>query len=193
MLLQADPSCFKFPEMIFEGEPQDGTAAYVELLDPHAQCDALRLSVGWLASFCRRAALSLTHRERTLVLSKRERQLGLSLSAFLHRRQRQREREFLLYLAELPQADSRRLPQSDSKMLLQADSSCFKFPELIFEDEPQDGIAAYVELLDLHVQCDALRLSVGWLGLLLSTSCPLSLPWRELSFSPTEREIQLAK
>ena len=61
-------------------------------------------------------------------------------------------------------------------MLLQADSSCFKFPEMIFEGEPQDGIAAYVELLDPHVQCDALRLSVGWLGLLLSSSCSLSHP-----------------
>ena len=82
MLLQADSSCFKFPEMIFEGEPQDGTAAYVELLDPHAQCDALRLSVGWLASFCRRAALSLTHRENSRALQERETTRTLSLSAF---------------------------------------------------------------------------------------------------------------
>ena len=79
-----------------------------------------------------------------------------------------------LHLAELPQADSRRLPQTDSKMLLQADSSCFKFPEVIFEGEPQDGIAAYVELLDPHVQGDSLRVSVGWLGLILSSKCSLS-------------------
>ena len=71
-------------------------------------------------------------------------------------------------------------------MLLQADSSCFKFPEMIFEGEPQDGTAAYVELLDSHVKCGALRLSVGWLGLLLSSSCYLSL-------SPIERTLVLSK
>ena len=61
-------------------------------------------------------------------------------------------------------------------MLLQADSSCSKLPEMIFEGEPQDGTAAYVELLDPHAQRDALRLSAGWLGLLLSSSCSLSHP-----------------
>ena len=79
MLLQADSSCFEFPEVIFEGEPQDGTAAYVELLDP--TCNVMLfvcLSGGW-ASFCRRAALSLSPVERTLFLSKRERQLALPL------------------------------------------------------------------------------------------------------------------
>ena len=73
-------------------------------------------------------------------------------------------------------------------MLLQADSSCFKFPEVIFEGEPQDGIAAYVELLDPHVQCDALRLFVGWLGLLRSSSCSLSLSPIESSLSKRERD-----
>ena len=61
MLLQADSSCFKFPEMIFEGEPQDGIDAYVDLLGP--MCNVMLfvcLSGGW-ASFCRRAAPSLSH------------------------------------------------------------------------------------------------------------------------------------
>jgi hypothetical protein len=77
MLLQADSSCFKVPEVIFEGEPRDGIAAYVELLDP--MCNVMLfvcLSGGW-ASFCRRAALSLI--ETTLFLSKRERDNLLSL------------------------------------------------------------------------------------------------------------------
>ena len=73
-------------------------------------------------------------------------------------------------------------------MLLQADSSCFKFPEVIFEGEPQDGIAAHMERLDPHVQRDALRLFVGWLGLLRSSICSLSLPKRELSLSKRERD-----
>ena len=65
---------------------------------------------------------------------------------------------------------------------------------MIFELEPQDGIAAYVELLDPHVQCDALRLFVGWLGLLLSSSCSLSLslPQRELSLQEGERQLALS-
>ena len=73
-------------------------------------------------------------------------------------------------------------------MLLQADSSCFKFPEVIFEGGPQDGKGAYVELFDPHVQRDALRLSVGWLGLLLSSSCSLSLTHRENSRALQERD-----
>ena len=80
MLLQADSSCFEFPEVIFEGEPQDGTAAYVELLDP--TCNVMLfvcLSGGW-ASFCRRAALSLIERNPFLSKRERERQLALFLT-----------------------------------------------------------------------------------------------------------------
>ena len=83
--------------MIFEGEPQDGTAAYVELLDP--TCNVMLfvcLSGGW-ASFRRRAALSLSHRENSLSLQERERQLAL----FLTKEIEASERELLLCLRDI--------------------------------------------------------------------------------------------
>ena len=83
MLLQADSSCLKVPEVIFEGEPQDGIAAHVELLDP--TCNVMLfvcLSGGW-ASFCRRAALSLSHRDNSFSFQEREIDNLLSLAAFL--------------------------------------------------------------------------------------------------------------
>jgi hypothetical protein len=148
----------------------------------------------------------------TLFLAERERQLALSLSAFSQRRQRQRERELVLdlrdrgrgppqgsrrlpqadsaklHLAKLPQADSRTQPQSDSKMLLQADSSCFKFPEVIFEGEPQDGIAAYVELLD--PTCNVMLfvcLSGGWASFGRRAALSLCLIETTLFLSKRER------